>query len=227
MKNAVITYIFGENRELLREPLVVDEDTEYICVTDQTKLKSNVWKLIYDPMPEIRSLRDKMANVKYNPFKYTEAKNILVQDGSFEIKTSLEILFKEIENHDIGLKLHPVRDNLEQELPKWLARRLPQETIKNFYIMSSVDKIKLSDVKLYETSVILFKNTELCRQICKTQLKYMKLLGTDGQLIVTNQCPFSYIIHKYFKNMSIYEIQRNKYYNRYIHNTKRLNIEKR
>ena len=159
MKNAVVTYIFGENRELLREPLVVDEDTEYICVTDQTKLKSNVWKLIYDPMPEIRSLRDKMANVKYNPFKYTEAENILVQDGSFEIKTSLEILFKEIENHDIGLKLHPVRDNLEQELPKWLARRLPQETIKNFYIMSSVDKIKLSDVKLYETSVILFKNT--------------------------------------------------------------------
>lgn len=223
MKNAVVTYIFGENRELLREPLVVDKDTEYICVTDQTKLKSNVWKLVYDPMPEIRSLRDKVANIKFNPFKYTTAKNIFVIDGSMEIKESLISLFDELKDYDIGLKLHTFHKTLKEELPYWVPRGLSKDTIKKFYKMAKIDNIDLANVVEYEGSLLLYKNTNFCKNFGQNILKFMKFLGEKDNMIVTNQCPMSYWVHKNFKDTKILFIDQFKYMNRYIHNTNRIN----
>ena len=73
MKRAVITYIFGRGKELLREPFVVDKDVEYICGTDQSYLKSKVWRIVYELAIMTQNLRDKVALVKFNPFKYTTA----------------------------------------------------------------------------------------------------------------------------------------------------------
>ena len=56
MNNCVITYIYGSNKELLREPKVIDKDIQYLCITDNPNLKSNNWKMILDPMKEISSL---------------------------------------------------------------------------------------------------------------------------------------------------------------------------
>ena len=58
MKNCVITYIFGTDKEQLREPKVIDKDTEYLCITDNLNLQSNNWKIVFDPMKEISSLRE-------------------------------------------------------------------------------------------------------------------------------------------------------------------------
>jgi hypothetical protein len=33
--------------DILRDPLVVDENFDYYCLTDDKKLSSNVWKCIY------------------------------------------------------------------------------------------------------------------------------------------------------------------------------------
>lgn len=225
--NAVITYIFGKNKEILRTPLVIDPDVEYICVTDQPDLKSDVWKIVIDPMPEISSNRDKMALVKYNPFKYTNAEKILVMDGSFEIKNSLELLFSHFV-YDIGLKYHPIRDYLGEELPVWKkCRNLPDITIQKFKVIAKTDNIDLNKVRLYETSVILYNNNELNKDICDVVLKYMKILGENGNFIITNQCPLSYIMCKYFDNAKVQHIDRNEYFNRYLHNTNKLVIEKR
>ena len=117
MKYAVITYIFGKNQELLREPLVIDKDVEYICVTDQKDLKSKIWKIIYEPQNNVKSLRDKVALVKFNPFKYTNAEKIIIQDSSLQCISSLIPLFESINEYDIGLKKHPGRSNLKDELP--------------------------------------------------------------------------------------------------------------
>ena len=225
--NAVITYIFGKNKELLRTPLVIDPDVEYICVTDQPDLKSNVWKIVYDNIDQANCIRDKMVYVKYNSFKYTNADKILVMDGSFEIKNSINELFND-DNFDIGLKLHPIRDNLKEELPVWKkCRNLPDIVISKFNSMAKIDKIELNEVRIYETSTILFKNTKLNKDICSLVLNYMKLLGDDGKLVLTNQCVLSYIIHSYFKQLNIKIINRNDYFNRYYHNTHRLVIEAR
>lgn len=123
MKRAVITYIFGRGKELLREPLVVDKDVEYICVTDQTYLKSKVWRIVYEPSIMTQNLRDKVALVKFNPFKYTTAEKILILDSSHQIKTSVSSLFNALTNFDIMLKLHTSVDNLKDELNRWVTIR--------------------------------------------------------------------------------------------------------
>lgn len=223
MKYAVITYIFGRNKEILREPLVIDKDVEYICVTDQKSLKSKTWKIIYDGMSGIKSLRDKMAYVKYNPFKYTNAGIAMTIDGSLEIKKSLIPMFESMNGYDIGLKKHTVRFNLKQELPCWILRGLPEETVRKFEIMAKTDKINLENVPLYETCVVIHKNTNICKVIGQTNLKYMKFLGNNGNLIITNQCPLSYIMSLYFKSRKIFYINQFEYFNRYTHNTQKIN----
>ena len=97
MKYTVFTYIFGKNKEQLREPKFINTEVDYICVTDQNDLKSKNWKIIYEPLVDIKSLRDKTALVKFNPFKYTNADRIIIQDSSLECISSLEDLFLELE----------------------------------------------------------------------------------------------------------------------------------
>ena len=223
MKYCIITYIFGKNKETLKEPLVVDDGVEYICVTDQKGLRSKTWRIVYDVMPNIKSLRDKMANVKYNPFKYTNADKILVMDGTMEIKSNITTLFESFDGYHIGLKNHPCRSNLEQELPCWKKRGLPQTTINKFGVIAKSDRISLSDVKLYETCLILYNNDELCRKICEINLKYMRFLGDGNDMIITNQCPFSYVMHKFFGGTKIFSINQKGYFNRYSHNSKKIN----
>ena len=47
IKYTVLTFLFGYY-DTLKEPEEIDENAEYICITDRTDLKSNVWKFIYD-----------------------------------------------------------------------------------------------------------------------------------------------------------------------------------
>ena len=219
MKNCVITYIFGTNKEKLREPKVIDKDTEYLCITDNPNLQSNNWKIVFDPMKEISSLRDKVAYIKFNPFKYTDADNILVMDGTLEIKNSLLPLFEEIKDYDIGLKLHTYHLTLKDELPHWISRGLPREHILKFYQMANVDKIDLSKVTEYEGCLILYKNNNYCKNFGEEILTYMKFLGDGKNMIITNQCPLSYLVYKNHISDKIFKINQFDYFNRYIHNT--------
>ena len=96
MKYAVFTYIFGKNTEKIREPRFIDKNVEYICVTDQKDLTSKHWKIIYEPLEDVKSLRDKTALVKFNPFKYTDADRIVIHDSSLEQIASLQSLFEKL-----------------------------------------------------------------------------------------------------------------------------------
>ena len=223
MKYAVITYIFGKNQEILREPSVIDTDVEYICVTDLNDLKSNTWKIIYEPQNEIRSLRDKVALVKFNPFKYTSAEKILIQDSSLNCIASLLPLFDDVAKYDICLKKHPLRDNLAEELPNWKVRGLTDNQISAFYMMAQKDKKVLTDIPLYECCVMCIHNNELTRILFNSLLTLMRMLGVNGNMIVTQQCPFAYLLATYYDALRIGYIDQSKYFIRYFHNTNTVN----
>lgn len=88
MKKAVLTFIFGADKEILREPIVVDDGVRYVCVTDQP-LKSDVWEIRREYFPFVKSDRDKVALVKMQPFKYVDAEQVVTIDGSLQIKALL------------------------------------------------------------------------------------------------------------------------------------------
>ena len=65
-KYSILTYIFG-NYEFVREPLEIDEDCEYILVTDNISLKSKTWKIIYLQDVKLTNSFDKSLYVRYHP----------------------------------------------------------------------------------------------------------------------------------------------------------------
>lgn len=225
MKHAVITYIFGKNKEMLREPKVIDSDVEYICVTDQKYLSSKNWKIIYEPMDDVESLRDRFAYVKYNPFKYTNAEKICVMDSTLEIKSSLMPLFSILDYTEGVFKKHSIRKTLAEELPVWRGRGLRNNVIQKFYYMAKHDGVNLDNVPLVESCMFLIHNNDCGKELCNTVLNYMKFLGNDNNLIITNQCPLSYILHLYHKNeFTLVGINFQKqFFNRYEHNCNKIN----
>lgn len=195
--NAVITYIFGNNLEILREPLVIDPTVDYICVTDQYNLVSNNWRIIIDKLPSVMCTRDKMPLVKYNPFKYTNAENIIVMDGALQITQSLNDLFNQLNDNDLLIKPHPSRSTLRQELTEWVEKRHMDPTVVDkFKTMSNVDHISLDNNFLIESCIIGYHVSPRVVSLCRMVLNYMSFLGRDSHLCMTNQCPFTYCIEK-------------------------------
>lgn len=222
MKYAVITFIFGKNKELLRKPLVKD-DIEYICVTDQKDLKSSDWKIIYDEMPEVKCVRDKMVYVKYNPFKYTNADYACVIDGTLEIKNSLLSLFGQLDNHDILIKQYPTNKSLYAELLEWIkTRNMPANAIHKFQVMAKHDKIDIYKNYLIESCVLVYKNSPKTQELFNKELDYMKFLGENGNLFLSNQCVLTYIIQN--EDFNIGYINQKLYFNRYWHNSKKTRL---
>jgi hypothetical protein len=214
--NAVVTYIFGENQEILREPLVVDSNVDYICVTDQPSLTSKQWRIIVDDISLAHCTRDKMPLVKYNPFKYTNADQIIVLDGTLQITNSLAIIFKQLEDHDLAIKMHPERNSLIQELYAWRClRNLSINVIEKFCIMAMMDGINLDDNFLVESCIIGYRNTPQIHDLCRCVLAYMKYLGDGDKLCITNQCPFTYCIQK--SRIDYAKIDQRSVANRYRH----------
>jgi len=220
MKYAVITYIFGKNKELLRKPLVKD-NIEYICVTDQKDLKSNDWKIILDEMPEVKCVRDKMVYVKYNPFKYTDADRICVIDGTLEIIKSLIPLFEQVKNNDLLVKLHPERDNLYVELCTWIKTRgMPSDSLQKFQVIAKHEKLNLNRKFLLESCVIVYTRNEGVDELCKEQLSYMKFLGNKGNLFLSNQCVLTILLQKTQLNFGF--LNQKDFFKRYRHNSRTL-----
>ncbi len=196
--NAVVTYIFGENQEILREPLVLDHNVDYICVTDQPSLTSKHWRIIVDDIPQAKCTRDKMPWVKYNPFKYTNADRIIVMDGTLQVIKSLTILFNQLNTSPLLIKRHPQRSNLLEELNAWIELRHMDASIKDkFYTMSSIDHIPLSNSFLVESCIIGYRRIPVIQTLCNAVLAYMNYLGNNGIMCMTNQCPLTYLIEKF------------------------------
>lgn len=225
-KYVVITYCYNDNLTL-REPLVIDDKIDYFCFTDNPELKSKTWKIVYNPLFKIKSVRDKIANIKFNIFNFfanDNMPNVLLIDNTLEIKTSLLPLLKELSKHEICLKTHVQCDNLFEELYRWHTyRNLDLNIIDKFKILAMIDNIDLKEVKLYEGNILFFKNTDLSKNICADVLNYMKLLSNDDNLIITNQCVLSYIIHKNYNKYNIKNIDQFTYFNRYFQKSNELN----
>lgn len=220
MKYAVITCIFGKGKEILRTPLVKD-DIEYICVTDQKDLNSDVWKIIHDEMDNIKCIRDKMVYVKYNPFKYTDADRICIIDGTLEITNSLIPFFQQATEYDMLVKLHPERNCLMKELNEWIMKRnMPRSVMAKFKIMTNYNNIDINTSFLLESCIIMYTRNDKVKELCNEVMAYMKFLGNDKNLFLSNQCILTLLLMQ--EQLKIGFIDQKRFFKRYDHGTWRL-----
>ena len=112
---SVLTYIFGDY-DNVKEVLDPQDDVEYICVTDNKKMSSKTWKMVYDKTLDGLSIFEKCYTVRFNLFNYVSTDICIRLDGSLEVCKSLDPFIEKFNkgNYEIALMPHS-RFNLLEE----------------------------------------------------------------------------------------------------------------
>lgn len=223
---SVLTYIFNDY-DTLKEPLKPQENVEYVCVTDNKDLKSDNWTIVYDEkLAKMDDIFEKCYQVRFNPFKYCKS-NICVRiDGAIEVSDSLDEMVNAFSEgkHNIGLKIHPGRDNIVDEYIAWMSfRNYPKEKVYkclDYIIDNGVDPREKS---LIEENITIQKRCKRTSEINKKCLEVLHEVGkSHGEKIERiDQTLTVFTLLKYFKDEDIFFMSPNitvsKYFNTYSH----------
>lgn len=188
----VLTYLFG-NHTLLRDPLVVDDGVEYVCISDRPITTSKVWKNVVNPLVHLWDVRLRVARVKFHPFEFVDAEKVLVLDASYQITGSVLPLFGQA-THDVMLLPHLYRSRLREELPMWVSsHRMTQKQADWFksivpYLGGNLDE------PLYELSASVWSDTPMARLLGMETYAVLEFNGFPS-----NQIPCSLLADRHFK----------------------------
>lgn len=228
-KYCVITFLFN-GYDLLREPIFVNDDIDYYCLTDDKSLTSKVWKCIYindfdtDNLSGVQ--KTYMAKYSFYKFLHKEYEWYMTIDASLEINCDLMPIFKKLENEgfDIGLSMHPVRSIWKDEYLCWIyARNLNK---KYYSIFDDYAKKcgfdSNSQTGLIECTIKIYKNTLDVISFIKEL--YNVLLETNNFEDKNDQCYFTCVFSKYdnvLKSLFFYRqlYTKSKYFKSYYHKT--------
>lgn len=192
-KYTVLTCNFG-GYEIMREIRNPQEDVEYIYVTDDPSLKSETWKLVYDMDLNDLSPVEKVQKVRENPFKYCSTAVCVRIDASIEVNGSLDKMMEDflVSNCDMGIMVHPERDNIFDEYDKWISWRHidPEEKTR---VISALGEMGYNmDTKgLYETGFMVYLNSEYTKRVLEKYSETMKRVGD----IRVDQAVFSVVLN--------------------------------
>ena len=123
MRYTVLSYVFG-GYDIVHEVVERDPNADYIMVTDDRDLRSNTWRIVYDPMPDI-SVMEKCYFVRFNPFRYANTELCIRLDASIAILRPLGVFADKMQDGDYDrcLMIHPWRNTMPPEYAKWVQRR--------------------------------------------------------------------------------------------------------
>jgi len=121
---SVLTYLFG-TYETLHEIQDVQNDVEYICVTDNPNLTSKTWTIVVDTINENYTAFRKVIEVRYHPFKYVHTDVCMIIDGSLELLKFPRHLCEFVcsADYDLVTLAHPSRNRIDDELIAWQKLR--------------------------------------------------------------------------------------------------------
>ena len=88
-KYSILTFIF-KDYELLRDPVIVDPECEYVCVTDNPDIKSEIWKI--RPFKADDPIYGSFY-VRWHPFEFVDTKVCIILDASVKILGELNKLY--------------------------------------------------------------------------------------------------------------------------------------
>lgn len=121
MKFSILTYVF-DDYELLREPLSVENNVEYVAITDNRDLKSDVWNIIVDDKLSSMSPFDKTFYVRYHPFEYVHSNVVFIIDGSMLVKGDFTEIYErfEAEQSEIGVMINDEYETVINYMQGWV-----------------------------------------------------------------------------------------------------------
>ena len=207
-KYSVLTFIF-DNYEVLREVQEIDEDAEYICVTDSDTLSSSTWTIIRETSFEGKTPFEKCWNVRYNCFKYCTTDICIRVDGSIQINKSLKPIIDDFEDgeFDACLMVHPYRNNFINEYNEWIKSRhySLQQAKRCISFMDSLG-YNLLYKGMFQLCFSIQRRCDTTNHIDKLIMLFLRSLEDERGIERLDQTIFSFVINTYFSNMKIMPI---------------------
>lgn len=203
---SVLTFNFG-NYEVFREPEEVDEECEYVYVTDNPNLKSDKWKIIVEERFKEHSPYFKSFYVRYHPFEYVSTNTCIVIDSSMKIKKKLNKIVDDFNDseHDIGLLLMPFHDNKPfEEIGIWnkQLRRLSDKQAKLLWMLYRYHKMENYRGGI-DAGFKIVKNNALTKELHDTMWSYILFLKGDKDICRLDQVVLSLLMYLKFRNLSV------------------------
>ena len=205
-KYSVVTYIFGDYELVHEIECEIENDVEYILVTDNPNLKSDTWTVIVDKDLDGKTLFDKVFSVRYNLFKYCHSDICFRIDGSIGIMKSLTPIVEDfIESGcDVGLSCHIYRDNIVEEYQAWYAaRNYPMENIKRHITFYDTIGFDYNRKGLIQMNFAINKKSKITDDIDRMMYAIMHYLG-EGEIDRLDQTVFSVVMDRFFPNVDCY-----------------------
>lgn len=214
-KYTVLTILMGNYENLHEIICPLQNDVEYICVTDNLSLKSNTWNIVYDKDldKEYYNGFDKTFRVRYNLFKYCHSDICVRIDGSIQLCKSLDPIIDEFNNgnYDIGVLIHPDRYLIKDELNAWKRiRNIDQYDMQLDYICNNIG-YDINIKGLIQLGMSINRKSDITNIIDNNMLNILLCdkLSDNGHINRLDQTLFTAYIGKYWNNLKIFPISSN------------------
>ncbi|MBR6834195.1 MAG: hypothetical protein IKM81_12555 [Fibrobacter sp.] len=206
-KCAVLMYNFNDY-EIMREipDDAVNDNIEYIYVTDNPSLKSRNWKIWVDRDLDGLPPFEKCYRTRFNLAKYTNADYIMYIDGSIQILKDPMIHFTQLEQSgcDMSIVVHPERTNMLDEYITWTAIR--NYDIKQGFKCLAFMHQNHYDVRnykgLYQGGFRVIKNTSIQMQLDRDCYDILSRLG-DKTIERNDQTIYSFLLNTKYSSLKL------------------------
>ena len=137
--NELVVYTaFTGNYDSLKEPEFIDDNTKYVCFTQNPDLKSDTWEII---QMEDSILDDNRTAKQYRLFPHVyfpDFKYSFWLDGTFKIKGSIREYIYKYANSPMLVVVHPERDCIYDEAKE----SIPFARYSNYSLPNQVEQYK-------------------------------------------------------------------------------------
>lgn len=222
MKKIVLTVLI-DGYDDLKDPNVRNEGWDFICITDDKDIKSDVWNFIYidEEDSKIEHVKRKSTNVKIKHKKYIgdDYDIMLYIDANMIVNVDLDDFLKQknfkLDETDFLINLHPDRKCIYKEGPVCL--RFQKDTAEN--LNAHLDLLKSEGYPenngLYETGFIILNNhSQMTKKLFERWLKEY-----NEKPSIREQMSFNYVMwlveNEENKKFNVIEISQRSTYHRF------------
>lgn len=205
-KYSILTFNFG-NYEVFREPEEVDENCEYVYVTDDPNLKSNVWKIVVEDKFKNNSPYYKAFYVRYHPFEYVSTDTCIVIDASMKIKKKLNNIIDDFNNSnkDIALLLMPFHDNMPyEEIGVWNGSLKRLDNLQAQLLYALYKHYQMENYRGgIDAGFKIVKNNKLTKAFHNTIWEHILFLKGDKDICRLDQVVLSLLLYKMYSKLNV------------------------
>lgn len=212
-KYSILSFNFN-NYEILRDPAVIEDEIEYVLVTDDKTVTSDKWTIKYIP----EYLNDasgftKSFYVRYHPFEFVSTDVCLVIDGSIQIKDKLSDFIKDFVNSncDICLSSAVMLSNPLYKEYDWFVRMKGYDYTQSLKNIAMIKALGYNEAYkgYFEANIKIVKKTDITDTLHNFVWNCILKISPNNKTIDRlDQTILSGVVNFHFPELKIFHICR-------------------